>query len=99
MKHLIFHACCWLAGLMFSTTLYASDHERAHALLEKGEILSLTEILSKTSSQVPGKLLAIELEEKDNRITYEIEFLRSDGVVMKMYVDAKTAEIISLERD
>ena len=86
--------------LIFSTfvnTAWAKDSDRARELLTKGEILSLSDILARVSSQVPGKILEIKLEEKNGEVVYEIEFLAEDGVVMEMYLDAKTAKILSIE--
>ena len=90
-----------LLGFMASTipAWAKDDSSRARALLEKGEILSLTEILKKVSQKVPGKILEVALEEKQGQIVYEIEFLGEDGVVMEMLIDAKTARIISVGVD
>ena len=89
-----------IAVLIFSVfvnTAWAKDSERARELLAKGEILSLSDILTRVSSQVPGKILEIKLEEEKGEVVYEIEFLAEDGVVMEMYIDAKTAKILSVK--
>ena len=86
-----------LAISSISNTAWAKDSERARELLSKGEILSLSEILARVSNQVPGKILEIKLEEEKGEVVYEIEFLGEDGVVMEMYLDAKTAKILSVE--
>jgi len=89
-----------LAFLAFqSASASAKDYEKARALLEKGEILSLTDIISKISDKVPGKLLEVELKEKESLIVYEIEYLGENGVVMEMLIDARTADIISIQED
>ena len=93
----------WIMTLLFmfsaATTAWAGDHERARALLEQGEILSLSEIMKQADLRVPGKILDVDLEEKDGSIVYEIEFLSDQGVIMEMTVDARTGELISLEED
>jgi len=83
----------------FAGSSWAKDSDRARELLSKGEILSLSDILTRVSSDVPGKILEIELKEEKGDIVYEIEFLAEDGVVMEMYVDAKTAKILSVQVD
>ena len=75
------------------------DHEEARALLKHGKVLPLTEILSRTSEKLPGKILEIKLEEKEGVIIYEIEFLGDDSVVMEMLIDAKTAEILTVRKE
>ena len=88
-----------LAMLSTSGAVWASDHERARDLLEQGKILSLSEIMKQANSRVPGKILEVDLEEKDGLIVYEIEFLGEDGVVMEMLIDARTGRLISVEED
>lgn len=105
LKRTIVSLLC-LVSLSLSCTVWAGEHkvkkkdfERAYTLLEQGEILSLSEIIERTSERFPGKILEIELEEKDDVIIYEIEFLGEGGVVMKMYIHAKTGEILSVKED
>ena len=88
-----------LVTLMVTGIAWAGDHERARALLEQGEILSLSEIMNQANSRIPGKILEVELEEKHGRIVYEIEFLGDQGVVMKMLIDARTGQLISVKED
>jgi uncharacterized membrane protein YkoI len=88
-----------LAVLSAGPMAWAGDHERARALLEQGEILSLSEIMKQASSQVPGKVLEVELEEEDGLIVYEIEFLSEQGVIMEMIIDARTGRLISVKED
>lgn len=88
-----------LAILLASSLAWAGDHERARELLERGEILSLSEIIKQTNTEIPGKILEVELEEKGGLIVYEVEFLGKQGVVMEMLIDAKSGRIISVEED
>jgi len=93
----------WIMTLLMMlsavSTVWASDHERARTLLEQGEILSLSEIMKQTNSRVPGKILEVDLEEKDGSIVYEVEFLSDQGIVMEMLIDARTGRMISVEED
>jgi len=97
------YLCSWIMALLvmlFAGNLaWADDHERARKLLEQGEILSLSEILKQTRTQVPGKILEVELEEKGKLIVYEIEFLSEQGVVMEMLIDARTGKFLSVKED
>ena len=88
-----------LAMLLASSMAWAGDHERARDLLERGEILSLSEIIKQTNTEIPGKILEVELEEEDGRIVYEVEYLGEKGVVMEMLIDARSGRIISVEED
>lgn len=88
-----------LAMLATGNMASAGDHERARVLLEQGKILSLSEIMKRASSQFPGKILEVELEEKNGLIVYEIEFLGEQGVIMEMLIDAGTGQLISVRED
>ena len=88
-----------LTMLSTGSMAWAGDHKRARALLEQGEILSLSEIMKQASSKIPGKVLEVELEEKGGMIVYEIEFLSEHNVVMEMLIDARTGRLISVQED
>jgi len=98
MKHKVWFMIL-LAMLSAGGMARAGDHERARVLLEQGEILSLSEIMEQASSHIPGKILEVELEEKDGLIVYEIEYLGDQGVVMEMLIDARTGRLISVRED
>lgn len=50
-------------------------------------------------AQVKGKITSIELEEDDDWLVYEIEMDTSDKQEAKLYINAYTGEIISIEWD
>ncbi len=70
------------------------DHERARAALQAGEVLPLIQILQKVQRSHPGDVLEVELERDDGRWIYELKLLQSDGVRLKLEVDAKTGEVL-----
>ncbi|MES9903701.1 MAG: PepSY domain-containing protein [Sedimenticola sp.] len=41
----------------------------------------------------------MELEQKDERIVYEIELLDSEGVVWELYLDAADGKVLSREQE
>jgi uncharacterized membrane protein YkoI len=55
--------------------------------------------MKQADSQVPGKILEVELEEKGDMVVYEVEFLSEHGVVMEMLIDARTGRLISVKED
>lgn len=79
--------------------LASSDHERARALLESGEILPLEQIVSSIRDTYPGRLLEVKLEQKQERLIYEIELLDSEGKVWELKLDAATGELLKREQD
>ena len=73
------------------------DHEAARALREAGEILPLEKVLDTAFAQHTGQVLEIELEQEDGRFVYEVEILDDAGVVWKMFLDARTGEMLETE--
>lgn len=88
-----------LLMLLSAAQVQAGDHERARDLLEQGKVLSLDEIMKRTTIGFPGKVLEVELEEEDGLIVYTVEFLDEHGTVMEMVINARSGEIISVEED
>jgi len=75
------------------------DYIEAKRLRDKGEIMSLEEILKNVRQAYPGRILEIELEDEKGRITYELEILGDDSIVREIYIDAKSGELLSVEED
>ncbi|MDT8282766.1 MAG: PepSY domain-containing protein [Gammaproteobacteria bacterium] len=78
---------------------WADDHVEARRLLEAGEILPLESILKKVRERFPGKIIEIKLETEENEVAYEVELLGYDGVVLEVYINAKTGNIMSSKED
>jgi len=82
---------------LIATTVWASDsddHERAKKALQSGQILPLRTVLESLERKQPGKVLEVELEQKDALWIYKVKLLRADGQLIKLMLDAKTAELI-----
>jgi uncharacterized membrane protein YkoI len=67
--------------------------------IQSGEILPLEEILQRALSQFPGKVTEIELGSTDGRYRYEVDVTDDAGVKRELVLDAKTAELLSMEID
>lgn len=94
----------------FSWTALAdgdSDHERARAAMESGEIVPLTVILEKVESLYEGSIIEVELEDEDDDddeygegfsgFIYEIKLLTPQGNLLKLEFDARTTEILKIK--
>lgn len=87
-----------LAGVS-PAVLADNDHVEARRLLDSGEILSLEVILENVRQTHPGKIFEIELEREDGRIIYEAEILGENGIVEKIYIDARTGKLLTDRED
>lgn len=70
------------------------DHDRARTALQRGEVLPLRDIVARAEAAFPGRLLEVELEEKDDAIVYDIELLSPDGRLIKLRYDARTGTLL-----
>jgi uncharacterized membrane protein YkoI len=93
-----------LASLLLGVTLAAAqagdrgDHERARAAVQAGEVLPLSTVLERLQRTHPGQVLALELDQEDGRWIYEIKLLQSDGQLLKLDIDARSAEVLTIHR-
>ena len=74
------------------------DHDRARAALQSGEVMPLAALLEQVQRSHPGQVLELELEHEDGRWVYEIKLLANDGQLLKLDVDARTAQVLKVKR-
>ena len=77
----------------------AEEWKGLRRLVEQGHVLPLEDILARYPEAVYGQLLDIEVEREHGRIVYELEFLRDDGRVLEVEVDAGNGELLEQEID
>jgi len=93
-------AACLLAGLLAAPLAQASerDHERARQAVQAGQVLPLPAVLERLAATHPGQVLEVELERESvhgrDGWVYEIKLLQRDGQLVKLELDAKTAEVL-----
>lgn len=89
-----------LAGVLATPLAQASDkdHERARQAVQAGQVMPLPAVLDKLALTHPGQVLEVELDRErySDRETwvYEIKLLHADGQLLKLELDAKTAEVL-----
>ncbi len=71
-----------------------SDHERAREAVRSGEAMPLDALLVRVGAAYPGRVLELELEREHGRWVYEIRVLQADGRLLRLDVDAATAEVL-----
>lgn len=68
--------------------------EQVRALVERGEILALEEILKRNEAGLGGRIIEIEIEQKRGTYVYEIKVLRADGRYRELKIDARTGAVL-----
>ena len=66
-------------------------------LVRQGEIMPLEKILAQFPAEQYGKLLDLEAEREHGTITYKFEFLRNNGHIIEVKVDARNGAILEQE--
>ncbi len=74
------------------------DHERARAAVEAGQALPLPVLLERLRRTHPGEVLELELEREDGRWVYEVKLLQANGQLLKLDVDAASAQVLQVKR-
>jgi uncharacterized membrane protein YkoI len=62
----------------------------ARALVVKGELMPLDEILRRNESQIVGRIIDLHLERKRGDYIYDIKVLRPDGHYVQLEINART---------
>ncbi|MCP4391142.1 MAG: peptidase M4 [Gammaproteobacteria bacterium] len=68
-------------------------------LVRRGEIMPLETILAQFPPREFGKLLDLEVEREHGAVIYEFEFLRADGRIVEVEVDARNGKILEQETE
>ena len=74
------------------------DHDHARAAVLAGEVLALPALLERLQRSHPGQVLELELEREDGRWIYEVKLLQAGGQLLKLDVDAATAQVLAVKR-
>jgi uncharacterized membrane protein YkoI len=74
------------------------DHDRAREAVRAGEVMPLGEVLGRIASAYPGQVLEVELEREDGRWIYELRLLAADGRLLRLELDARTAEVLRVRQ-
>jgi uncharacterized membrane protein YkoI len=75
------------------------DHERAKQLKDAGEIIPLEKILATVRQDHLGRLLEVELRDKQGRLIYEVEIVDAQGVVWYLHYDARQGKLLRTQKD
>lgn len=87
-----------------ATQVFADDddeklRDKLRDAVERGEILSLSELRSIVTARVPGRIIDTELDEDDDRLIYEFRVLTPRGLVVEVEVDAAEGRILEIDED
>ena len=93
-------ACVWGVTALVALPAMGSDkhdHDRAREAVRAGLVLPLPAVLERLKREVPGQVLEVELEQERSGWIYEIKLLTPAGQLIKVYLDARTAEVLRIK--
>jgi len=97
LKTLTLLSACAIMALSVSPAMASSDGreaERARTALAAGDILPLSAVLQRLSTQHPGHVLEAELDLEQNRWVYDIKLLPPQSGVVRLELDARDASVL-----
>ncbi|MFI9651887.1 PepSY domain-containing protein [Guyparkeria sp. GHLCS8-2] len=89
-------AAAMLPGLMIASPAGA-DHNQVFELQQRGEILSLVELLERAQAIQPGQMVEARLDE--DTLVYEITVYGEDDHYHEMYFDARDGRLLSEHKE
>ncbi len=78
----------------------AQDHVSAYQCVQSGQCLPLEQVLAAVHGRSQGELIGNDLDESQARFgifIYRLTFLRHNGKVVRMDVDAHSGKVINQE--
>lgn len=73
------------------------DHDEARRAVERGEALSLFDILARVRSDLGGEVVGVSFKRRRDGWVYEFKVIGPGGRLTEVYVDAASAEILKRE--
>jgi uncharacterized membrane protein YkoI len=70
------------------------DHERARAAVEAGRIRPLAELLAEVERRFVGQVVETDLDDDDDRWSYEFKLLPPSGHMYRVVLDAATGRVL-----
>ncbi len=92
--------CLGLALQAGPVVLADDDDDHRNELTQavrSGEIMPLADVLSAVGPKLDGDIVGIEVEREDGLWVYELKVARPGGRIVKVYIDARTAEILKVK--
>lgn len=80
-----------------SSSNHRDDQDDARDALRRGQVMPLTAILEIAARREHGTVLEVELETENRVLTYKIDLLSDAGRKVRMRLNARTGEILTVD--
>ena len=68
------------------------DHDRAFGAVERGEALSLPEVMARAKQQLRGEVVGTAFNREHGRWVYEFKVVTPGGKLRRVYIDAASGK-------
>ena len=75
------------------------DHDRAFGAVERGEALSLREVMARAKQQLRGEVVGTAFNREHGRWIYEFKVITPGGKLRRVYIDAASGKPVKDEDD
>lgn len=75
------------------------DHDRAFGAVERGEALSLPEVMSRARQQLRGEVVGTAFNREHGRWIYEFKVVTPGGKLRRVYIDAASGKPVRDDDD
>ncbi|MCW6512649.1 PepSY domain-containing protein [Lichenifustis flavocetrariae] len=75
------------------------DHDRAFGAVERGEALSLPEVMARAKQQLRGEVVGTAFTREHGRWIYEFKVVAPGGKLRRVYVDAASGKPVRDDDD
>ncbi|MBF0353972.1 MAG: PepSY domain-containing protein [Alphaproteobacteria bacterium] len=72
----------------------SSEQKQAREAVKRGDIRPLSDAIAKVEKEYEGHMLDAKMEHEYGRYVYEIKLITKNGWRRKLYLDAKTLELV-----
>jgi uncharacterized membrane protein YkoI len=79
---------------------YGDDHDTIEkAAMAAAAKVTIDQAVKTAAGKVSGKIIEAELEQKHNKLVWEVEVVTAEKRVMEVHIDAETGAIIDVEEE
>lgn len=75
------------------------DHERALGAVERGEAMSLPEVMTRAKQQLRGEIVGTAFNREHGRWIYEFKVVTPRGKLRRVYIDAASGKPVRDDDD
>jgi uncharacterized membrane protein YkoI len=86
--------------LVLAGAVYADEKEKkGKAEMAAAAKVTIDQAINTASEKVAGKVIEVELEQKHNKLVWEVEVFTAENKVIEVHIDADTGAVIDVEEE